>query len=303
TNLLAHGCTAKGNYQIRFELTWFRFMPNAKAISPWKDERFLTKFKGRKDMIEYAESRRIPIDVTLEEPYSTDENLMHISYEAGVLENIQNRPDEKMFRWTKSPKDAIDEEIEIKIKFHEGTPIQVVDVNGDRRITDCIKMIEYLNRVGGECGIGRIDIVEDRCIGLKARCVYEAPAATILIKAHREIESITLDREVIETKELISHLISKLIYDGLWYTPEMKMLMSAIHESQKPVSGEVTLSLYRGNICVKSRDSPLSLYDKKLVSMDEEGDFDFQKVKGFIEIKSLRLRHMGEMHETLAEGI
>ena len=290
TNILAHGCTGKGNDQVRFELTWMKFMPDVKIISPWKEDDWLSMFKGRKDLIDYAKKEKIPVDVTLKKPYSTDENLLHISYESGILEDASVKPKEDMFKLTKSPKEAPDKETEITIEFNHGIPVKVVNITEKKEIKGSLELFNYLNKIAGENGIGRIDIVENRFVGIKSRGVYETPAGTILFKAHQDLESITLDREVFHLKELISPLVANLIYNGFWYSAEMEFLMAAINKSQEKVSGKVFLSLYKGNVIVTGRESANSLYNATLSSMNEEGGYNQKDASGFIKIVGLKFK-------------
>lgn len=293
TKVLAHGCTGKGNDQVRFEFTWMKFMPDVKIISPWKEDDWLSQFKGRKDLIKYAEEENIPIDVTLKKPYSTDENLMHISYESGILEDASCKPKEDMFKLTKSPKDAPDKETEIIVEFEKGIPVKVVNLTKNKEIKGSIELFTYLNKIAGENAIGRIDIVENRFVGIKSRGVYETPAGTILFKAHQDLESITLDREVIHLKELLSPIIAKLIYNGFWYSPEMEFLMAAINKSQEKVAGKVYLNLYKGNVIVTGRESDYSLYNEALSSMECEGGYNQKDASGFIKITGLKFKMQG----------
>ena len=293
TNILAHGCTGKGNDQVRFELTWMKFLPNVKIISPWKEENWLKKFKGRIDLINYAKKHNIPIDVTLKKPYSTDENLLHISYESGILEDASCPPTEDMFKLTKSPKDAPDKETKLIIEFKKGVPVKITNITDKIEVTGSLELFTYLNKIAGENGIGRIDIVENRFVGIKSRGVYETPAGTILFKAHLDLESITLDKDVIHLKEQMATVIAKLIYNGFWFTPEMEMLMAAINKSQENVTGKVYLTLYKGNVIVKGRESKYSLYNESLASMDIIGGYDQKDAAGFIKIIGLKFKMNG----------
>lgn len=294
TNILAHGCTGKGNDQVRFELTWMKFLPELNIISPWKEDDWLTEFKGRKDLINYAKKEKIPIDVSLKKPYSTDENLLHISYESGILEDTSCKPKEDMFKLTKSPKNAPDKEIEIVVEFEKGIPLKVVNKTESKKVEGALELFTYLNKIAGENGIGRVDMVENRFVGIKSRGVYETPAGTILFKAHHDLESITLDKDVIQQKELMAPLIAKLIYNGFWFSPEMEMLMAAINKSQENVTGKVYLTLYKGNVIITGRESKKSLYNEAISSMDEEGGYDQKDAKGFIKIIGLPLKLQGE---------
>lgn len=294
TKILAHGCTGKGNDQVRFEMIWMQHMADVQIISPWKEQDWLDQFKGRPDLIKYAKEEKIPIDVSLKKPYSMDENLMHISFESGILEDPKTKPKEDMFKLTKSPQKAADKETNICIEFEKGIPVKVVDYTNKIDIKDSLKLFIYLNKIAGENGIGRIDIVENRFVGIKSRGVYETPAGTILLKAHKDLESITIDKEVSYLKQLMEPIIGKLIYDGLWFSPEMKMLMAAINKSQETVSGKVYISLYKGNVIVTGRESKHSLYNEALSSMDIEGGYDQKDAAGFIKIMGLRLKLQGE---------
>jgi argininosuccinate synthase len=290
TNLLAHGCTAKGNDQIRFELTWKMFMPEVKTISPWKDTRFISTFKGRKDMIAYAKRAGINIPCSMEKPYSVDENIAHMSYESGILENPMQEADENMFKKFVTPKKAKDEQIKLMIEFEHGTPCCVTNLESNEEYKDCVEIMEYLNTVGASHGIGIVDMVENRFIGIKSRGVYIAPAATILWKAHQEIESLTLDKEVFHLKEMLSLIIGRLIYNGFWYAPEMDFLMAAINQSQQYVSGRVYVTLYKGNVMVRGRESKYSRYSQVLASMDSIEKFEPKDAAGFINTLTLRLK-------------
>ncbi len=288
--ILAHGATGKGNDQVRFELTYMALMPEAKIISPWKEQKFLKKFAGRSAMIKYASQNGIPIPVTAEKPYSTDENILHTSYESGQLEDAASEPNEEMFLMTKSLKDAPDKETKITIEFEDGVPVNVKNAENGFQVAGAENIFEYLNGLGGMNGIGRVDMVENRFVGIKSRGVYETPAGTILWKAHRDIEGITLDREVGHLKDMLMPKISELIYNGFWFSPEMGFLMAAIEKSQHGVSGEVFMSLYKGNAVVCGRKSGKSLYDRNLSSMDVTGGFNQQDSKGFIKINAIRLQ-------------
>jgi argininosuccinate synthase len=303
TNVLAHGCTGKGNDQVRFELTWMKFMPDAIIISPWKDKEWLAQFSGRSDLIAYAEQEGIPIAVSLEKPYSTDENLMHISYESGILEDTGNEPDPDMFKLTMSPKNAPDNETKICIEFEKGIPIKVINLTDDVEVTGSLEMFTYLNTLGSQNGIGRIDLVENRFVGIKSRGVYETPGGTILFHAHQDLEGITLDKEVMHLKELVAPMVAKIIYNGFWYSPEMDFLMAAINKSQETVSGKVFIILYKGNVIITGRTSGYSLYNANLSSMGEEGGYDQTDAKGFIKITGLRLKLQGGTHEALAKEL
>ncbi len=294
TKILAHGCTGKGNDQVRFELTWMKLMPDVVIISPWKNKEWLEEFKGRTDLIKYAKQENIPVDVTLKKPYSTDENIMHISYESGILENPKNKPIPEMFKLTVSPKIAPDKETEIYVEYKQGIPVKVVDLTDKYEVTGSLELFDYLNKLACENGIGRIDIVENRFVGIKSRGVYETPAGTILFKAHKDLESITVDKEVLHLKEILAPIIAKLIYNGFWFSSEMNFLMFAINKSQENVTGKVYLTLYKGNAMITGRESEYSLYNEALSSMEKDGGYDQKDAEGFIKIHGLRLKLTGD---------
>lgn len=295
---LAHGATGKGNDQVRFELAIGKLLPQAEIISPWKDREFLAQFTGRTAMLHYAAEEGIPVSSTLAKPYSIDENLMHTSFEGGLLEDPACAPTEEMFMKTTSLKNTPDQELQIAIEFQQGKPFAVEEVSSKMRITGSLELFKYLNEVGGKHGIGRIDIVESRFVGMKSRGVYETPGGTILLKAHRDLEGMTLDREVILLKESFAPKIAQIIYNGFWFSPEMDFLMAAVQQSQANVSGKVFLTLYKGNVIVNGRSAPKSLYQAKLASMDEIDSYDQTDAKGFIRLNALRLVAQGGMeHE------
>ena len=241
-------------------------------------------------MLKYCEMNSIPVKATAKRPYSTDPNLMHISYEAGVLEDPKYTLPEECFELTVSPKQAPDEETILVIEFKDGIPTKVEDKTHKVTETGTLKMFVYLNKVGGANGIGRVDMVENRFVGMKSRGVYETPGGTILHAAHLDIEGMTMDREVMQIRDSLVPKISQLIYNGFWYSPEMGLLKAMIEKSQEKVSGKVHLELYKGNTIVKGRESSTGLYDKKIASMDEEGGYDQTDASGFIKLNALRLR-------------
>lgn len=297
---VAHGATGKGNDQVRFELTYYALNPTIKVISPWKTPEFLEQFQGRTDLLNYAENMEIPVKATLKKPYSEDENLMHISHEAGILEDPMLRPSEELFTLTVSPKDAPDEETIIEIDFKDGIPRKVTNKN-DGTVKDTpLELFMYLNKLGGENGIGRVDMVENRYIGIKSRGVYETPGATILREAHLDIEGIAMDKEVMHLRDMLLPKFAELIYNGYWYSPEMDFLLSAMKKAQELIDGKVVLSLYKGNVMSIGRQSPTSLYDQKLSSMDIEGGFKQEDSRGFIEINAVRLKaHHAILHKKM----
>jgi len=286
---VAHGATGKGNDQVRFELTYFTFMPEVKIVAPWKDEEFLARFQGRSDAIEYAGKHGIPIEVTRDEPWSSDENIMHISYESGELEDPLRRPRESMFGTTVSPKEAPDKETRVEIEFEKGDPVKVTNLEDGTVKEGILELFTYLNEIGGKNGIAREDMVENRFVGIKSRGVYETRAGTILYKAHRDLEGLTLDREVMHLRDSLIPKFAELVYYGLWYSPEMEVLRTLFDKTQEHVSGKVKLALYKGNVICIGRESPLSLYDQAQSSMDVAGGFTPTDSKGFIRINAIRL--------------
>jgi len=289
TNIVAHGATGKGNDQARFEIAFMQFIPNVKIISPWKTPEFLAQFKGRTDMINYSKKNNIPISSTIEKPYSMDDNLMHISYEAGILENPAVEASAEMFKKSVSPKNAPDKETNIIIEFLDGVPSCVENISEGKKVTGALALFTYLNNLGAENGIGRIDLVENRFIGMKSRGVYETPAGTILHIAHRDLEGLVLDKEVSHLKDMLSPKIAELIYNGFWFSPEMEFLMAAVNKSHEGFEGGVHMTLYKGNAFVTARESAKSLYSEDIASMDKLGNYDQVDAKGFIKLNALRL--------------
>jgi argininosuccinate synthase len=290
SDCVAHGATGKGNDQVRFELAYYALKPGIKVISPWKDPEFLAEFKGRSDMIRYAEEHDIPVKATAAKPYSEDANLLHISHEAGILEDPGLMPDESVFSYTKSPRDAPDRETRIEVHFKDGIPVRVVNRTDGTIKERPLELFLYLNELGSENAIGRVDMVENRFVGIKSRGVYETPGGTILRVAHMDIEGIAMDKEVMRLRDMLSPKFSELVYNGFWFSPEMDFLMAAFNKSQEVIDGVVHLSLYKGNVTVLGRESPSSLYDRELSSMDIEGGFNQVDSKGFINIHAVRLK-------------
>ncbi len=288
-NAVAHGATGKGNDQVRFELCYYALMPGVKVISPWKDREFLATFKGRTDLLKYAGENKIPVKASIDKPYSEDDNLMHISHEAGVLEDPMFSINKDMLEKMVMPQDAPDKETRIVIKFKDGLPVKVINKDDGTVTEDLYEMYIYLNKIAGENGIGLLDMVENRFVGIKSRGVYETPAATVLHIAHKDIEGIAMDREVMRLVNMLTPKFAEIIYNGFWFSPEMDFLMAAIKKSQELIDGSVHLCLYKGNVIIEGRESPSSLYNEKLSSMDIEGGFDQTDSKGFIKINAIRL--------------
>jgi len=279
---VAHGATGKGNDQVRFELTYYALKPDVKVIAPWRE----WEFKGRADLIAYCAKHNINVTATAEKPYSTDRNLMHISYEGGILEDPWAAPPEDIFLLTKSLETAKDKAEEIVLTFEKGEPVAI---NGET--FGAVDLLSTLNFIGGEHGIGRVDLVENRFVGMKSRGIYETPGVTILQAAHRALESITLDREVGRLRDSLSVKFAESIYYGFWFAPEFEILRSMIDQTQKTVSGDARLKLYKGNVTITGRRSVNSLYKERVVTFeDDAGAYDQHDAEGFIKLQALRLR-------------
>jgi len=297
---VAHGATGKGNDQVRFELCYYALMPGVKVISPWKDREFLSAFKGRTDLLKYASENKIPVKASIDKPYSEDDNLMHISHEAGVLEDPMYTLSKSMLSKMVMPQDAPDKETRIVVHFRNGIPVRVVNKDDGTTKEDPYEMFVYLNGLAGRNGIGLRDMVENRFVGIKSRGVYETPAATVLHIAHKDIEGIAMDREVMRLVSMLTPKFAELIYNGFWFSPEMDFLMAAIEKSQELIDGSVHLCLYKGNVIIEGRESPSSLYNEKLSSMDIDGGFDQTDSRGFIKINAIRLMaHRAIVEESL----
>ncbi len=278
---VCHGATGKGNDQVRFELTYYALAPHIKVIAPWRE----WSFSSREDLIDYAKKHDIEVPVSKAKPYSMDRNLMHVSYEGGVLEDPWNEPDESMFRTTVSPEAAPDKLRYVEIDFEDGAPTRV-----DGVALKAHELIGRLNRIAGENGIGRVDIVENRFVGMKSRGVYETPGCSVLHTAHRAIESIAMDREVMHLRDSLITKISELIYYGFWYSPEMEALRAFVEQTQVGVTGTVRLKLYKGNTTVAGRKSEKSLYSQDFATFDKDEVYNQKDASGFIKLNALRLR-------------
>ena len=286
---VAHGATGKGNDQVRFELSYYALNPEIKIISPWKMREYLDQFKGRSDMIAYAEKHGIEISSTPKKPYSEDDNLLHISHEAGILEDPATEATEDVYSKTVSPEEAPDKATRIAITFKDGIPIEVKDLESGRSESAPLPLFMFLNELGSANGIGRLDMVENRFVGIKSRGVYETPGGTILHIAHKDIEGIAMDREVMRLRNMLAEKFSEIVYNGFWFSPEMDFLMASINVSQDMIDGTVYMKLYKGNAYVIGRESDTSLYDQDLSSMDIEGGFNQEDSRGFIKINAIRL--------------
>jgi argininosuccinate synthase len=288
---IAHGATGKGNDQVRFELTAAALAPELEVIAPWRLEQFRDQFPGRAEMIAYAEKQGIPVTASAAKPYSTDRNLLHISFESGMLEDPWFDPssDENkgMFVLSVAPEDAPDQSEYVELEFERG---DCVSVNGKR--LNPLQVMELLNELGGKHGVGRVDMVENRFVGMKSRGVYETPGGTILFTAHRKMESLTMDREVMNLRDSLITRYSTLVYNGFWYAPERLALQALVAESQKNVSGTVRLKLYKGNVIGAGVKSPVSLYNPDIATMEADPSkaYNQEDATGFIHLNALRLK-------------
>ncbi|MBW1708480.1 MAG: argininosuccinate synthase [Deltaproteobacteria bacterium] len=278
---VAHGATGKGNDQVRFELTYMALEPSLVIVAPWRD----WDFKSRSDLINFARKYEIPVSVTKEKPYSSDRNLLHISFEGGVLEDPWTEPDESMFVMSVSPENAPDKATYVEIDFEAGVPFAVNGVS-----LSPASLLSKLNELGGQNGIGRVDMVENRFVGMKSRGVYETPGGTILHTAHRALESITLDREVMHMKDQLIPRYAELVYNGFWFSPEMRVLQTFIDSTQEEVNGTVRLKLYKGNCIVTGRRSDHSLYHTGFATFEEDMVYKQKDAEGFIRLNGLRLK-------------
>ncbi|CAH1271966.1 Hypp4740 [Branchiostoma lanceolatum] len=298
---VSHGATGKGNDQIRFELTCYALYPGVKIYAPWKIPEFFERFKGRLDLFEYAKNNNIPLPVTPKSPWSMDANLMHISYESGVLEDPKAHAPKSLYQMTTDPVEAPNTPEKLEIEWKDGVPIKVTNLDDGTVKADSLELFLYLNKVGGKHGVGRIDIVENRYIGMKSRGIYETPAGTILYHAHQDIELFTMDKEVRRLKRDLGIKFSEQVYNGMWYSPECEFTRHCIAKSQDGVEGKVQLSVYKGNVYILGRESPRSLYNQELVSFDVQGDYDPTDANGFIKINALRLQEYARLRSMEAK--
>jgi argininosuccinate synthase len=294
---VAHGATGKGNDQVRFELTAAALAPDLTVIAPWRDERFRKQFPGRAEMIRYCESRGTPVQATAKKPYSMDRNLLHISFEAGILEDpwfdAFAPANKDMFKLSVAPEDAPDRPEYVTVDFEKGN---AVAVNGKEMSP--LGVMKALNKLGGKHGVGRVDMVENRYVGMKSRGVYETPGGSILHFAHRQIESLTMDREVMHLRDSLIPRYAELVYYGYWFSPERQALQALVEESQKNVSGTVRLKLYKGNIMTAGRKSPVSLYNPHIATMEADPTkaYNQDDATGFIRLNALRLKVAAQVH-------
>jgi len=285
----AHGATGKGNDQCRFQLAAEALDPDVKMIAPWRMQSFRDAFPGRTEMIEFCDVKRIPVKASAAKPYSSDENCLHISYEAGELEDPDvNGVAIVDFGMGVSPQDAPDKTEQVTVGFEAGVP---VSINGVAKSP--LAMVQEMNDIAGRNGVGRIDIIENRFVGMKSRGVYEAPGMTALYAAHLAMEQLTLDRDLVHLRDQLSPIVAEMVYYGFWYVPKMDALLEFIREAQKPVTGEVTLGLYKGNIEIHGRKSPNSLYDAEVASMEGGGSYDQTDAEGFLRLMGLPSRVQG----------
>jgi argininosuccinate synthase len=291
---IAHGATGKGNDQVRFELAVKALAPHLQVIAPWRE----WNFKGRNDLIAYAAQHGIPTGVTKEKPYSMDANLMHISYEGGILEDPAQSPPDDIYLWTTNPEQAPNIAEEVVIEFQTGVPVAV---NG--KSLPAVSLLQYLNEIAAKHGVGRVDCVENRFIGIKSRGVYETPGVTLLMQAHRAVESVTLDREVAHMKDGTALKFAELTYNGFWFAPDAVLVRKLIDSTQAPVTGWAKLKLYKGTSIVLGRSAPNSLYDMKISSFEEMGTFDKVDSGGFININGLRLSAWSKNNESIKKSV
>src|SRR5467141_3299986 len=287
---IAHGATGEGNDQVRFELTAAALAPALKVIAPWREERFRKQFPGRKEMIAFAKKNKIPVEASAEKPYSMDRNLLHISFESGVLENpwfdASSKEMRGMYKLSVAPEDAPNKPEHVDLAFENGNCIEV-----NKKKLSPLGVMKTLNELGGKHGIGRVDIVENRFVGMKGRGVYETPGGAILHFAHQQMETLTMDREVMHLRDSLIPKYSELVYNGFWFSPEREALQALVSETQRNVIGLVRLKLYKGNIIVAGRKSPKSLYDPKIATMEgEKSAYDQGDATGFIRLNALRLK-------------
>lgn len=278
---VSHGATGKGNDQVRFELTFQALAPHLKVIAPWREWNFCS----RQELIQYAKEHHIPIPVTSAKPYSSDANIFHISYEGGILEDPWREPPQDIFQMTTAPEKAPNRPQYIEIEFRKGIPVKI-----NKKAFAPVALLLQLNKIAGKHGIGRVDLVENRFVGMKSRGVYETPGGTVLHIAHRALESITMDREVMHLRDSLIPKFSELIYNGFWFSPEMNLLLKTVKETQQHITGTVRLKLYKGSCMVVGRKSPFSLYDEEYATFEKEEVYNQKDAEGFIKLNGLRLK-------------
>jgi argininosuccinate synthase len=285
---IAHGATGKGNDQVRFELAAYHFRPGIKIIAPWRE----WSFKGRRELIEYTKQHNIPIEATADKPYSVDRNLLHTSYEGGILEDPWREPDASMFQRTRDPSKAPDQPRYVEIEYEHGDPVAI---DGER--LGPVELLAKANAIGGEHGVGRVDLVENRFVGMKSRGVYETPGGTLLQHGRAAVESLTLDREVLRLRNDLMPRYAALVYNGFWFSPEREALQRLVDDIASTVTGTARLKLYKGNVTIAGRKAPKSLYRPDIVTFEEDTVYDQRDAQGFIKINALRLRIRAELGE------
>jgi argininosuccinate synthase len=283
---ISHGSTGKGNDQVRFELAAYHFRPGIKIIAPWRE----WEFKGRKELIEYTKLHNIPIEATAEKPYSVDRNLLHTSYEGGVLEDPWKAPDPAMFQLTKDPTKAPDQPLDIEVEIEHGDPVAVDGVR-----MGPVEILTKLNQLAGEHGVGRVDLVENRFVGMKSRGVYETPGGTVIHAARSAVESLTLDREVLRLRHDLMPRYAALVYNGFWFAPERETLQRMVDDIAQAITGTARLRLYKGSVTTLGRKAPRSLYRPDIVTFEEDSVYDQRDSQGFIKLQALRLRIRSEL--------
>ncbi len=293
---VSHGATGKGNDQVRFELSYYALNPEITVLAPWKMDEFLTRFEGRADMLNYADQHGIPVTATRKKPYSEDDNMLHISHEAGVLEDPNAAADEDVYSRTNGTAKQPDEADTLTIDFEQGIPVKITNQTDGKVVTGAVELFEYLNDLGTKHGIGRLDMVENRFVGIKSRGVYETPGGEILYKAHRDLEGLTLDREVMKLRDYMSLKVAELIYNGFWFSPEFDLLMTFMDKAQETNTGAVQIKLIKGMAYPIARTSPIALYDPEQSSMDVTGGYDQKDADGFIKINAVRLKNNTNIH-------
>ena len=283
---ISHGATGKGNDQVRFELAAYHFRPGIKIIAPWRE----WQFKGRRELIEYTKQHNIPIEATADKPYSVDRNLLHTSYEGGVLEDPWREPDPAMFQLTKDPQQAPDKPRVIELELEHGDPVAL-----DGKRLGPVEMLSQLNTIAGEHGVGRVDLVENRFVGMKSRGVYETPGGTVIHAARAAVESLTLDREVLRLRQDLMPRYASLVYNGFWFAPEREALQRLVDDVAQAITGTARLKLYKGSVTVLGRKAPRSLYRPDIVTFEEDAVYDQRDAQGFIKLNALRLRIRSEL--------
>lgn len=287
---ISHGATGKGNDQIRFELSSYALNPTIKVIAPWRMPEFCERFQGRQDLLEYAKQNNIPVSATPKTPWSMDANIVHISYESGVLEDPSVAAPEELYQMTVSPVKGIDTPTTVEITFKEGVPVRVTELLSGKTMEEPFDVLTFLNKIGGEHGVGRVDLVENRFLGLKSRGVYETPGGTILYVAHKDLEVYCLDREIFRVKSFLASKMADYVYNGFWYSPEAEYVRSCLVASQRNVTGKVVVEIFKGRAMAVSRESTNSVYNQELASMDVHGTLSPYAATGFIEVNAMRLK-------------